>query len=161
MSGNSALGKSVLQDWYDAAASYPTNFNMPFSDLVDYLQSLSQNTFLDNFGDAAFYASQNVGIEAVRQSMRDLAAASQGLVSTFPDGTPRSSYWMDSLVSVSQASLTNLAFVKKIAPEVIEGTAKTVAGLAVGGVALYILAAGLAVGLAIYLSSASARRAAP
>lgn len=153
MAGNAALGKSVLKEWYDVASSYPTNFSLPFEDLVAYLQQLSNGTFLDNFGDAAAAAAGNVGLEAVRQSMRDLAVASQGLVSTFPDGTPNDAYWFRSLVSVSEASLTNLAFVKKVAPEIVSDTAKTVGAIALGGAGLYVLGAGLALGLAFYLSS--------
>lgn len=152
MSSNAALGKSVLKDWYDTAKAYPTNFNMPFEDFVSYMLSLTNNTFLDNFGDAVYNASKNVGIEVIRQNMRDLATSTQGLVETFPDGAPMSRYWFDSVVAVSEASLTNLNFVKKIAPEVIADTASQVTNLALGGAALYLLGAGLALGLAFYLT---------
>lgn len=154
MAGNAALGRQVLREWYDTAKAYPTNLNQSFDDLVAYLLELDPQ-FLDNLGDAAYYASKNVGLDQILQTMRDLATASQGLVSTFPDGTPREGYWLDSLVRVSEASLTNLAFVKHVAPEIAKDTLKesaaVVGGLAVGGLALYALAAGLGFGLLIWM----------
>jgi hypothetical protein len=160
VAGNAALGRQVLKEWHDAASRFATNFNMPFDELADYLTSLDAQ-FFDNLGDAAFYAAKNVGQEAIYQNMRDLAEASQGLVSTYPDGTPRSSYWLNSLVKVSQASLTNLAFVEHVAPQIAADTLKesaaVVGGLAVGGLAIYLLGAGLAIGVLMYFQASSVK----
>ena len=159
MTARESLGQSILKEWYDAAAKYPTNFNYPFDQFVNLLQSSTNGTFLDNFGMAVGFAEDNIGIDAIRKSMRDLAISTQGQIPEFPDGSPKSSFWFDALSNVAQARLSNLPYLQKLVPKVAAESAKGLGEFALAGLSIYLIGTLVVGGFALYFALKPAGKA--
>ncbi len=159
MTINESTARSIIKEWYDTAIKYPTNFNVPFENFVQALQNSTNNTFLENFGQAVGFADDNVGLDAVRKSMRDLAIGTQGLVPVYPDGLPKTSFWFDALSNVAQAKLSNLPYLKKFIPKVAIESAKGLTDFAIAGLSIYLIAGLVVGGVAIYFALKPAGKA--
>lgn len=155
MSARTDLGKALLREWYDAAKSYPTPYNVPFDQFASMIDSQNP-VFLESFGSAIEAAESNVGLDAVRKAVRNFALDGQGQLPTFPDGTPRVSVFFDVLKDVADPSLLNFDFVKEQAPKVVVGTLNEVKNVALTGMSIYLAFAALGIGAALYFARKTA-----
>lgn len=147
---NDALGKSLLREWYDAAKSYPGNFQfLSFEQFLAFIQKGNAN-FVSNFGSAARSAIANVGDSVIRRGMRDLAIRTQGMLPTYEDGFIRTQVFFNVLISKSDPSLLNANFLKKVVPEVAADSVKAAAKFGSGLLNTYVLFSALGIGVALY-----------
>lgn len=145
-----------LRAWHNTAINYPNNYNLSFTQLVDWIDKSGDGngSWRVNFGAAWITAEEYLGAGAVQRAMSDLADKSEGRATTYPDGFFRGAEFFEALQGkVGTWNWDKIKVVSAgVASDVVEKVDST-AKLFVGGSIAYVIVAGL-LAVAIFASAA-------